>query len=1728
MKTLLVLLSIIGLGCALSPNFEYTYKYSGRIGTGIPKTRSQVAGSGIEFDVVVSMTKPSEAMVKFNNIKVGEYNGDVDCDMRGMMPMTFTPLPSEYKHLEDVFHVNFLETKNKVMEIAEEEYEWMTNIRKSVVNHLRIAPLRPTMGEVEGDPATNSILSGDENHPRTFVIEEDTILGRCPSQYTIVRLPEHFEHKENYDLKHEITEDAEFGENPKEHLWRAVRSIDFDHCQDTVFLQQAGIGNASHIGHGKLNYIQSRTSISQYILRGNQNHLRLERGINEGSYTMDTYGFTSQDEEMQLITNQTMHLISVKSGNTLQAPGFKKQVDTWKYEVISPYHREGHQYNWVHFLEQGSEMPLDLVSVVTGYKMDPARIEEYKNAFIKFFEKAIDEIMANPEFHFEEPNNPFNSQSGRAAIHFYEASQIVNGLKEQQIKEVFDHFYSGASGEKGDLYKMFIVDIIAASGTRDAAKVLLEKFQQKQITGTRAATVFMTFTNNIVEPELFKDVMQFVKTLDLKSHPYFGAAAFVNFAQMAHRQCVSEHHKNYTIPTPVLGDHACTRRQVIEELLPFFKERIESAQTSWERAIYAQAIGNLGTPEVIEILRPYFYGEKDSNPRVRSTAMYALASWKLPPVVRREVFDLLMKIVDNVGEHPEVRQRAIKVLLSWQPDASWWQRLAALTWHEPSRQMQAFITSTIHTATHYDSIVTGKQTHIAKHALHLARPSTPSFRYSYNFKFSKFNRPSELLTAGELSWITNEEATFPKDIDMYFWMRLGGFDYRMFDIVVQNDGIQEPLYRFFDKLRNMVEPSGKATIKNSNAKLANEIYQKFLDAVEMENYHRYEPEGMIFTKFFDNMQQYYQLNADVFQKYLANNPSLIQQLVEGKRIHLTKYMNPVAITTAIASEVGLPVIGTTIAPTVHYAEGKIKLNVEGKTNPTFYEVATAKKVDFDVELTQKFVTKATTMLRAIVPWSKHSIMTGMDSEKQINLPIKGRFEYSRQEVDKYVKLTVTPTVGKKFPVLAARNIPFTAIKSMWKTEDSMQGKFKPIFVDLVNNKPLTHVDHKFGLGATGMDLELEWDGDVDYPFTSGDIAEFLRQPERFFTTVGGVDARQWRTALYLDPTNSKTKQINFKASIIPTGNNAGPPVNEPISVEDSNVKRYQKTRAVLHADDYEHFGAARLELAFTGAENRKYDAGLSYYREPTSTQEKSRLMFYTLRTDLPGYSSTPKSICAVVEGESPIMSKYVQLDQILKKNPHVKVHTLVNAGNANCMDGKIVDAHFELNLSEQRKTELEYELTHTSCTMNKHNNTCNDWPIDAVYDTAHAKIDFDKNMPKYLMNATYIAGDIIRGVMFPQIYYNYMDVNNQEGHIEMHAERPLESHYWKFWTQFPHKNVIVDKVQLPEIADQILPIGGVYMPVKRFNQIFLGEPVEKDRCVIYQDKVYTFDDYLFEVHALPCWTVAAHDRAHPQSWVLETREHNGHMEARITSQTRGAIVFMKEGEVKVGDKVYKPEVEEYVKDEQGNVFVHILNRDGKFVVEMPYKLTVFLHNGKIEIMSGMRYRGMMAGICGDYDGEYKFDLQGPKHCLYDTKHYETFYKSWVSEETDCPSYNDYKTEVKNFQGSCTKAYTHDYRPDMTNNYYDEQHYCKHWYYDLKQLTDKLCVSVSPVSKCNSDCKVKFQERDQMVTYKCWMTKDAPQKIKDIFKSPKEQVKPVAEQGDLFMSLSATNQLCMRK
>ena len=56
----------------------------------------------------------------------------------------------------------------------------------------------------------------------------------------------------------------------------------------------------------------------------------------------------------------------------------------------------------------------------------------------------------------------------------------------------------------------------------------------------------------------------------------------------------------------------------------------------------------------------------------------------------------------------------------------------------------------------------------------------------------------------------------------------------------------------------------------------------------------------------------------------------------------------------------------------------------------------------------------------------------------------------------------------------------------------------------------------------------------------------------------------------------------------------------------------------------------------------------------------------------------------------------------------------------------------------------------------------------------------------------------------------------------------------------PHSKSIIEKVHVPMILDEVMQIGGTFTPVKRFNQIFLGEPVEKTKCLINSARVSIF------------------------------------------------------------------------------------------------------------------------------------------------------------------------------------------------------------------------------------------------------------------------------------------------
>lgn len=132
------------------------------------------------------------------------------------------------------------------MVVPASEIEFLTNIRKSVVETLRLQPILGNFGGIHRDILPMQIPGG--NASDSFSLEEETLFGRCESHYTLTRLPSHLAQDEIKEIKKHLrvdeqTEGAKRARvnvpvpKLKEEYWRLVRSINLDKCHERVIVQ---------------------------------------------------------------------------------------------------------------------------------------------------------------------------------------------------------------------------------------------------------------------------------------------------------------------------------------------------------------------------------------------------------------------------------------------------------------------------------------------------------------------------------------------------------------------------------------------------------------------------------------------------------------------------------------------------------------------------------------------------------------------------------------------------------------------------------------------------------------------------------------------------------------------------------------------------------------------------------------------------------------------------------------------------------------------------------------------------------------------------------------------------------------------------------------------------------------------------------------------------------------------------------------------------------------------------------------------------------------------------------------------------------------------------------------------------------------------------------------------------------------------------------------------------
>jgi len=178
--------------------------------------------------------------------------------------------------------------------------------------------------------------------------------------------------------------------------------------------------------------------------------------------------------------------------------------------------------------------------------------------------------------------------------------------------------------------------------------------------------------------------------------------------------------------------------------------------------------------------------------------------------------------------------------------------------------------------------------------------------------------------------------------------------------------------------------------------------------------------------------------------------------------------------------------------------------------------------------------------------------------------------------------------------------------------------------------------------------------------------------------------------------------------------------------------------------------------------------------------------------------------------------------------------------------------------------------------------------------------------------------------------------------------------------------------------------------------------------------VYTFDKAHYKEPLTTCYHIVAKDCSKKETFTLLAKK------VKHDTFTKAMKLFVVGHKIEILPIGSAPEtaplvlrVDDVKKPlTPGNLFImpdpehkerplfKIFNIGGDYTIVIPSKRLKFIFDGKFLITQPSNfYRGYMCGICGDFNGEPKYDFVAPQKCVYTEE--ETFLHSYIVPDGTC-------------------------------------------------------------------------------------------------------------------------------
>merc|ERR1719175_222729 len=845
--------------------------------------------------------------------------------------------------------------------VGKNEPASITNIKKSILSQIQLDIAGTHRTQVESNHI--QLPSSEEGTPQIsyFTTMEESVQGECLTEYNINRLPQ-------------------WKINELEEAWRMeelkVKDFDIESesdamkvCQDKPYFLITKTKNLEKCRKSPVFQMYTRDTVAMADLTSNS-----EMGtVMSTTYTYvcgelndfairkvahkrildQTITFYNTDESAVSPSQVNMSLLKIKPITARMA--VPAATITLK-SIVYGFPIEGQQIGGEQQLSQEIIEKTEELLGVTPLLPQPSLTQAPHNILLSLpKEKIIPQIleqiqkMAREVYQSPESSSTKSDLAGKLSV----LSLHMRSLNLSELEQLESKIMAASRSTSMKSLEQIFYDILSLVGTNPSTMLVIRKVKEGSMPISLLTKLVSYTIRNVRYPtqELMEELIKMIKSTNVRANKQLHTTGMLQMSNLFYHAYVYPITMRNNFPSMIFGVFGTKESRVLtEKFIPFLVEEIERTESEHVRLTAILALGTTGhlkglktLVKEIEHIAPALGGQgpdicghscymnllKTATPdmlsKVQARRVIAVNALKrIAKMNPNEIRPILMSIIVNPVESAEVRIAAVSVLPFALPTTTEIQKLAIRSWMEPSKQVSAFIVSTIRSlaSTQVPELeIVGLK---ARSVLPLIKNEQYGIQYSHNINYSSFVDYLKLLVSNQYQLVNSKESLIPRKMALktVYYGPSNIYKVKAVEFSAYTYGMEyllEKYLHFFSTEEQTTTP-----IKEQLNKIAEELKLKTRELSTPFSFVHGNWAGMEASLYLDS-----EIVLDTIEKLTAKFESghdIEFNHVGAHQAFDASYM--------FVTETGFPMLATATLPIVYSVKGSVKVSpMEGNMVP---------------------------------------------------------------------------------------------------------------------------------------------------------------------------------------------------------------------------------------------------------------------------------------------------------------------------------------------------------------------------------------------------------------------------------------------------------------------------------------------------------------------------------------------------------------------------------------------------------------------------------------------------------------------------------------------------------------------------------------------------------------------------------------------------------------------------